>query len=134
MFAAYTAGGAPAQLKIRPNGSDGVVFLSADLWFASVEPFLEGLGLPTVPIVSPPLFAELPTPPGATAVCKKAFVQYLAMPDDSKAFAVSSGGGCGTGFGRTSVEAREPALTNCKIGTRGGDCKLYAVGQRLVGD
>ena len=137
MFAAYTAGGAPAQLRVLPpfgaNGHDLVIAAPADNWFSSVEPFLAELALPTAPVVAPPLFAELPTPPGAPA-CQKGFADYLANPDDAKAFAVSPRGGCGTGAGRTVDEARETALTACKINTRGGDCKLYAVGQHLAGN
>src|SRR5262249_23532309 len=113
MFAAYTAGGAPARLHVLPpfgtNGHDTVAVAPADNWFPSVAPLLDGLGLPTAPVLEPPLFAELPTPPGAIAVCQRAFADYLSNPDDAKAFAVSAGGGCGSGFGRTSGEAREPA-------------------------
>jgi hypothetical protein len=54
-------------------------------------------------------------------------------PDDAKASAVSRQGGGGTGAGRTSDEARENALTACKINTR-GDCKLYAIGWHLAGN
>ena len=39
-----------------------------------------------------------------------------------------------TGAGRTVDEARETALTACRINTRGGDCKLYAIGQHLAGN
>ena len=100
----------------------------------SVDPFLEKLGLPTRTVIGAPLFAELPIPPGAVAACQAAFADYLANPDDAKAFAVSTHGHCGTGFGRTSVEAREPALMKCKINSRGEDCRLYAVGQKLSVD
>jgi hypothetical protein len=136
MYAAYGAGGAPAQLHGLPplgtNGHDTVAQAPADDWFPAVEPFLAKLGLPTKSVVEPPLFARLPSPPQAIAVRQKAFADYLSNPDDAKAFAVSTGGGCGSGFGRTSIEAREPALTKCKINTRGSDCRLYAVGQKLV--
>ena len=138
MFIAYTAAGAPAQLGTLPafgaNGHDTVTLAPAEDWFRSVEPFLEKLGLPTTSVAEPPLFALLPSPPGAVVACQNAFADYLTNPDDAKAFAVSTGGGCGTGFGRTSIEAREPALAKCKINTRGGDCKLYAVGQKLASD
>jgi dienelactone hydrolase len=138
MFGAYTAGGAPAQLRVLPpfgeNGHDLVMAAPADNWFSSVEPFLAGLALPTAPAVSLPLFAELPIPPGALPVCQKGFANYLANPDDAKAFAVSRQGGCGTGAGRTVDEARENAVTACKINTRGADCKLYAIGQHLAGN
>ena len=138
MFAAYTGGGAPAQLRMLAafgaNGHDLVMAAPADDWFSSIEPFLAGLGLPTAPVVTPPLFARLPFPPGALTVCQEAFANYLTNPDDAKAFAVSRQGGCGTGAGRTADEARENALTACKINTRGGDCKLYAIGQHLAGN
>ncbi|MGY0573785.1 dienelactone hydrolase family protein [Bradyrhizobium sp. RDM12] len=137
MFAAYSAGGAPAQLHVLPpfgsNGHDTVVLAPADTWFPSVAPFLEKLGLPTKTIIEAPFFAELPIPPEAVAACQKAFADYLANPDDAKAFAVSTRGHCGTGFGRTALDAREPALMKCKINSRGEDCRLYAVGQRLAG-
>ncbi|MGX0962866.1 dienelactone hydrolase [Bradyrhizobium japonicum] len=138
MFAAYSAGGAPAQLQMlppfEPNGHNTVVLALADTWFPSVDPFLEKLGLPTRTVIGAPLFAELPIPPGAVAACQAAFADYLANPDDAKAFAMSAGGHCGTGFGRTVLEAREPALMKCKINSRGEDCRLYAVGQKLAGD
>ena len=138
MFAAYTAAGAPAQLRMLPpfgtNGHNTVALAPAEDWFPSVEPFLEKLGLPKTSVAEPPLFAQLPSPQGANVACQKAFADYLTNPDDAKAFAVSTGGHCGTGFGRTSIEAREPALAECKINSHGDDCKLYAVGQRLAGD
>jgi dienelactone hydrolase len=138
MFAAYSAGGAPAQLHVLPpfesNGHNTVVLAPADTWFPAVDPFLEKLALPTKTVIGAPLFAELPIPPGAVAACQGAFADYLANPDDAKAFAVSTRGHCGTGFGRTAIEAREPTLMKCKINSRGEDCKLYAVGQKLAGD
>ena len=137
MFAAYTAGGAPAQLRMLPpygtNGHDLVVAAPADDWFSSLEP-LAGLALPTAPVVGSPLFAELPAPPAALPVCQKGFANYLANPDDAKAFAVSRQGGCGTGAGRSVDEARENAVTACRINTRGADCKPYAIGQHLAGN
>jgi len=138
MFAAYSAGGAPVQLHVlppfEPNGHNTVMLAPADTWFPSVDLFLEKLGLPTKTVIGPPLFAELPIPPGAVAACQEAFAGYLANPDDAKAFAVSTRGHCGTGFGRTALEAREPALMKCKINSRGEDCRLYSVGQKLAGD
>jgi hypothetical protein len=137
MFAAYTAGGAPAQLRILPlygtNGHDLVVAAPADDWFSSLEPFLAGLALPIAPVVGSPLFAELPAPPGALPVCQKSFANYPANPDDAKAFAVSRQGGCGTGAGRIVDEARENAVTACRINTRGADCKPYAIVSTLLG-
>lgn len=138
MFTAYTVGGAPAQLRMLPpygtNGHDLVVAAPADDWFSSLERFLAGLALPTAPVVGSPLFAELPAPPGALAVCQKGFANYLADPDDAKAFAVSRQGGCGTGAGRIVDEARENAVIACRINTRGADCKPYAIGQHLAGN
>lgn len=138
MFAAYSAGGAPAQLHVlppfEPNGHNTVILAPADTWFPAVDPFLENLGLPAKTVIEAPLFAQLPIPPGAVAACQESFAAYLANPDDAKAFAVSTGGHCGTGFGRTALEAREPALMKCKINSRGEDCRLYAVGQKLAGD
>lgn len=77
MLAAYSTGGAPAQLHMLPpfgsNGHDTVALAPADTWFPFVEPFLEKLGLPTKTVIGPPLFAELPIPPGAIPPCQKAF-------------------------------------------------------------
>ncbi|WP_409188637.1 dienelactone hydrolase family protein [Bradyrhizobium sp. RDM4] len=84
MFAAYSAGGAPAQLHVLPpfgsNGHNTVMLAPADTWFLSVDPFLEKLGLPARTVIEAPLFAQLPIPPGAVAACQESFAAYLANP------------------------------------------------------
>ena len=80
MLAAYSAGGAPAQLHLlppfEPNGRDTVMLAPADTWFPSVDPFLEKLSIPTKTVIEAPLFAELPIPPGAVAACQGAFADF----------------------------------------------------------
>ena len=116
------------------DGHDLVRLAAADSWFSPVEPFLVALALPIAPVAALPPFAELPAPPGAIPVCQQAFASYLANPLDAKAFAVSRQGGCGTGTGRTADEARDNAVITCKINTRGGDCRPYAISQHLAGN
>ena len=134
MFEAYTAGGAPAQLRMLPpfgsNGHDLVTMAPADTWFPSVEPFLAGLDLPTVPIITLPDPTELPFPPGALPACQQSFTNYLAFRSDAKAFAVSSQGTCGSAAGRTIDEAREKAMADCNTKSQ-EMCRLYAIGQHL---
>jgi dienelactone hydrolase len=136
MFDAYAAGGAPAQLQMLPPfGSDGhdlITTAPANAWLPTVEPFLAALALPSTPVIALPPPPELPSPPGAVAVCAKVFTDYLAYRSDAKAFAVTPRGGCGGGIGRTIDEARDNALAECKANTRGGACRLYAIGQRLA--
>jgi hypothetical protein len=78
MFDAYTASGAPAQLKMLPPfGADGHLLPpngSSDLWWPSVEAFLAALHLPTAlgVEVRPP--SPLPAPPvvgGSRAVARR---------------------------------------------------------------
>jgi dienelactone hydrolase len=136
MFEAYAAGGAPAQLQMLPPfGTDGhnlITMAAADAWLPAVEPFLAGLALPTAPVIALPPPPELPSPPAAVAACVKAFTDYLAYRSNAKAFAVTARGGCGGAIGRTIDEARENAMADCKANTRGGACKLYAIGQHLA--
>jgi hypothetical protein len=136
MFDAYRAGGAPAQLQMLPAfGSDGhdlVTRAAAETWLPSVEPFLAGLALPTVPVITLPPPPDLPPPPSALPVCQEAFIGYLAYRSEAKAFATAPRGGCGAGIGRTIDEARDNAIAACAANTRGGSCRLYAIGQRLA--
>jgi dienelactone hydrolase len=67
MFDAYTAGGAPAQLRmLAPFGTDGhdlVTRAPAETWLPSVEPFLAELGLPTAAVIAlPPAAGEKKRP------------------------------------------------------------------------
>jgi len=136
MFDAYAAGGAPAKLQMLPpfgsNGHDLITMAPADVWLPAVEPFLAKLALPTAPVIALPPPLTLPSSPGAVAACEKAFTDYLAYRSNAKAFAVTPRGGCGGGIGRTADEARENAMAECKANTRGGACKLYAIGQHLA--
>jgi dienelactone hydrolase len=136
MFDAYTAGGAPAQLRVLPpfgsNGHDLVTIAPADTWFPSVEPFLARQDLATAPIIALPPAPELPPPPGALPACQKSFADYLAFRSDAKAFAIAPQGICGSAAGRTIDEAREKAMADCKAKSRGASCQLYAIGQHLA--
>ena len=136
MFDAYTLAGAPAHLRMLPsfgsNGHDLVTQAPADAWFPTIEPFLAGLGLPIVPIIALPPPSALPFPPETVPACREAFIGYLALRSDAKAFAIASQGSCSSALGRTVGEAREKAMTDCKAQPRGDDCRLYAIGQDLA--
>jgi dienelactone hydrolase len=138
MFAAYAVGGAPAQLRVlspfESDGHDLVTRAPAATWLPSVEPFLAGLALPTVPIIALPTPPDLTPPPGALPGCQKDFASYLAYRSDAKAFAITPQGGCAAGAGRTIDEAREKAMAVCESNSRGTPCKLYAIGQHLAAD
>jgi len=133
-FQAYTAGGAPAQLKMLPPvGADGHTALSAapDLIWPLVDGFLASLRLPTQIVVQLPELPSLPAPPGMSAGCQAAFGKYVAARTDAKAFAISPQGHCGWQLGaRSPEEARQSALGECA--KRGTGCALYAVGQSLA--
>jgi dienelactone hydrolase len=136
MLAAYTAGGAPARLRILPpfaaDGHDLILRATAGSWLPAVEPFLAELGLPTAVVIDLPEPARLPAPSGLLPVCQKVLDGYSSYRSDAKAFAVNDGGGCDSSAGRTAEEAREVALANCQGRGRGAICHLYAVGQRIV--
>ena len=132
MFAAYTAGGAPAQLQILPpfgkNGHDLVIEGAASRWLPVLEPLLAELKLPTAVVIDLPEPTALAVPPGLSPGCGRAFTGYVAQRSDAKAFAINGKGGCGYGTGRTIAEARENAVTDC----RDTACRVYAVGQHLL--
>ncbi|GEP54336.1 alpha/beta hydrolase family protein [Reyranella soli] len=136
MFDAYSAAGAPAQLRMLPpfgsNGHDLVTLAPADVWFPTVEPFLAGLGLPIVPIIALPPTSTLPAPPNALPACQEAFARYLIRRSDAKAFAIASQGSCSSALGRTVDEAQQKAMADCKAQPHGEGCHLYAIGQDLV--
>lgn len=134
MFEAYTAAGAPAELRILPPfGTDGHLLLTAgpaDLWWPAVEPFLASLHLPTSLAVELPPPSPLP-PPQVNDTCAGLFRDYVAARTDAKAFAVNPEGHCGmTVTARSLEDAREDALRLC--GSRWRDCRLYAAGQALA--
>ncbi|HZB91947.1 MAG TPA: CocE/NonD family hydrolase, partial [Stellaceae bacterium] len=135
-FSAYSAAGAPAQLRILPAfGADGhtlILYAPAERWLGAVEPFLAGLGLPTAPILALPPLPSLPPPPGALPVCLNVFSDYLSARLETKAFAVTPQGGCGAAFSRTVDDAREGAMRDCAFHAHGGACKLYAIGPYLA--
>jgi dienelactone hydrolase len=137
MFAAYTAGGAPARLQIlSPFGTDGHDLITravAGTWLPAVAPFLAELKLPTALTVDLPEPAPLSAPPGLSPDCQNAFVGYVTIRSDSKAFAIDDKGGCGLArASRTAAEARDAALTECQSASSGTACHLYAVGQRVL--
>jgi dienelactone hydrolase len=136
MFAAYTAGGAPARLQILPpfgaDGHDLIVRAAPDIWLPAVESFLANLGLPTTITIDLPEPAALPSAAGLLSDCQRAFASYLTIRSDSKAFAVDDKGGCGLArASRTAAEARDAALAECQTASGGAACHLYAVGQFL---
>jgi dienelactone hydrolase len=136
MFAAYTAGGAPARLQMLPpfgtDGHDLIIRAASGTWLPVVEPFLAELKLPTAVAIDLPEPAPLPSPPGLSSDCQKLFAGYTSRLWDAKAFAVDDKGGCGTAVGRTAAEARDTAVRDCQSASGGTSCHLYAVGQRVV--
>jgi hypothetical protein len=137
MLAAYTGGGAPARLHVLPpfgaDGHDLVIRAPADTWLAVVEPFLAELKLPTAVTIDLREPAPLPSPPGLSPDCQKAFAGYAAIRSETKAFAVDGKGGCGlVPASRTAAEARDRSVAECQSNSPGADCHVYAVGQRAV--
>ena len=137
MLAAYTAGGAPARLQILPpfgaDGHDLIVGAAAETWLGVVEPFLAELKLPTAVTIDLPEPAPLPSPPGLSPECQKAFAGYVNARSDNKAFAIDDKGRCGLApASRTTAEARDKSVTECQSRSPGTACHVYAVGQHLV--
>jgi dienelactone hydrolase len=137
MFAAYSAGGAPAQLQILPpfgtDGHDLIIRAEADTWLPIVEPFLAELKLPTAIAINLPDPAPLPSPAALSSDCQKAFAGYVAIRSDTKAFAIDDKGGCGFApASRTTAEARDKSIAECQTNTAGTACHVYAVGQRVT--
>ena len=137
MFAAYTAGGAPARLQVLPPfGSDGhdlILGAASDTWLPVVEPFLAELKLPTAVAIDLPAPAPLPLPHGLSPGCQKTFADYMVIRSDTKAFAIDDKGGCGLApASRTAAEARDKSVAECQGSSPGIACRVYAVGQRLV--
>jgi hypothetical protein len=136
MFAAYTAGGAPARLQILSRfGTDGhdlITKAASGTWLPAVEPFLAELKLPTAVVIDLPELIALPAPPGLSPDCQKVFAGYTSRRSDAKAFAVNDKGDCGSAAGRTAEEARDTAVVQCQSANSGTVCHLYAVGQRVV--
>jgi dienelactone hydrolase len=132
MFEAYTGAGAPAALKMLPPfGNDGHYLLSGpiDLWWSSVEGFLDGLHLPISAIIEMPALAAIPPPSPLNPTCMAFFKNYAAVPTDTKAFAWNAEGHCSTSFSRTADEAKENAMRQCRDAWK--ECTIYAVGQSL---
>jgi dienelactone hydrolase len=135
MFEAYVASGAPAQLRILPPfGVEGHTMLAvgpAELWWPSVEGFLNGLHLPTSLVIELPPRAALPAPAPLNAACVNYFDYYVRAPTDIKAFAWNREGHCSSvAFRRTIDEAKEEAMRQCVEAWK--QCSLYAVGQALA--
>ena len=137
MLAAYTAGGAPARLQILPpfgtDGHDLIIRDVAETWLPTVEPFLAELTLPTKVAIDLPAPAPLPSPAGLSPDCQKAFVGYVIVRSDTKAFAIDDKGGCGlASASRTVAEARDKSIAECQSNSAGTACHVYAVGQRAT--
>lgn len=136
MFEAYVASGAPAQLQVLPpfgvEGHPMLVIGPAELWWPSVESFLNGLHLPTSLVVELPPQAAIPAPAPLNATCTNYFDYYIKARTDIKAFAWNREGHCSsvTSVSRTIDEAREMAMRQCVDAWK--ECSLYAVGQALA--
>ena len=137
MIAAYTAGGAPAQLQILPpfetDGHDLVIGAAAETWLPVVQPFLAELKLPTTITIDLPEPVPLSAPSGLSPDCQKAFTSYVAIRSDFKAFAIDDKGACGLApASRTATEARDRSVAACQSNSSGTACHVYAVGQRVT--
>jgi dienelactone hydrolase len=136
MFEAYAAAGAPAQLQVLPpfgvEGHPMPVTGPAELWWPSVETFLNGLHLPMSLVVELPLPAAIPAPAPLNAACTNYFDYYVKAPTDIKAFAWNREGHCSsvTAVARTIDDAKETAMRQCVDAWK--ECSLYAVGQALA--
>jgi dienelactone hydrolase len=136
MFEAYAASGARAQLQILPpfgvEGHPMLVMGPTELWWPSVESFLNGLHLPTSLVVELPPRAAVPAPAPLNAACTNYFDYYAKARTDIKAFAWNREGHCSsvTSVSRTIDEAKEQAMRECTKAWK--ECSLYAVGQALA--
>lgn len=135
MFAAYVASGAPGQLQVLPPfGVEGHAMLMmgpAELWWPSVESFLNGLHLPTSVMVELPAPAAIPAPNPLNAACTNYFDFYVKAHTDIKAFAWNREGHCSSVTTRRTIdEAKEEAMRQCTEAWK--ECSLYAVGQSLT--
>jgi hypothetical protein len=104
----------------------------AELWWPSVETFLNGLHLPMSLVVELPLPAAIPAPAPLNAACTNYFDYYVKAPTDIKAFAWNREGHCSsvTAVARTIDDAKETAMRQCVDAWK--ECSLYAVGQALA--
>ena len=135
MFDAYVASGAPAQLQVLPPfGAEGhplVMMGAAELWWPSVESFLNGLHLPTSLMVELPPLAAIPAPAPLNAACTNYFDSYVRSHTDIKAFAWNREGHCSSVTIQRSIDgAKEEAMRRCVEAWK--ECSLYAVGQALA--
>jgi dienelactone hydrolase len=135
MFGAYVASGAPGQLQVLPPfGVEGHSVLPmgpAELWWSSVEGFLNGLRLPTSVTVELPAMAAIPAPSPLNATCTSYFDYYVKAHTDIKAFAWNRDGHCSSVITRRTIEeAKEEAMRRCTEAWK--ECSLYAVGQSVA--
>ena len=135
VFAAYTAGGAPAEFDAAPAFStDGhsLVFAAAPApWWPRVAGFLQQLNLPTSLVVNLPPPDDLPVPSGLDARGTADFAAYVTSRSYEKAFVIDQYGHYGRALGqRTKEDAEAAALTHCK--QRQWTCSIYAIDNTLV--
>lgn len=137
MHAAYTEAGAPAQLALLPPfGADGHTLLTQGaepLWWPTVAPFLQSLGMPTEPVIDLAPMPPIDRPPGMRGgACRTAFETYVESRTPAKSYAWSpSDDHCGWVFSaRTPEEAQDLAMANCQKSGRA--CRPYAIGQALA--
>lgn len=149
MFAAYTAGGAPAVLfEPGPFGSDGHnLFGAADgaaLWWPRVEAFLQQYQLPTAVRHRIGIWGHEQPPPPPSG--------YAALDDDRRLPGIRSEQGraeyrrflaqglprafaIGRHAAAWSAESHHPmprALQACQKSNQGQPCQLYAVDDAVV--
>jgi dienelactone hydrolase len=136
MFEAYVASGATGQLRVLPPfGVDGhpmFVLGPAELWWPTVETFLNGLHLPTSLVAEVAPMAPIPAPTPLNAACTSYFEYYVAARTEIKAFAWNREGHCSsvTSTQRTTEGAKAEAVRLCVAAWK--ECSLYAVGQALA--
>jgi dienelactone hydrolase len=136
MFEAYVLSGAPAQFQMLPpfgvEGHAVVPMGPAEIWWPSVEGFLNGLRLPTSLVVELPQPAAIPAPTPLNAACTSYFDSYVKARTDIKAFAWNRAGHCSSvTAGRRAIgDAVEEAMRQCVETWK--ECSLYAVGQALA--
>lgn len=135
MFDAYVSNGAPASLFLAPEcGRDGHTLILAPTetaWWPAAAAFLDGLHLPTRPIVTLPPLPALADPDPLDPPGHRAFAVYAPSRLYEKAFAVDPAGHYGMALGqRTQQDAERAAMQDCQRMQR--VCTVYAVGNVIA--
>jgi hypothetical protein len=138
------AGGNVKLIAFGRFGGDAHGMFSARsglaIWVPEMEKFLDGIGMPSKPVVEvsdvPRMprtdFAKLDDVAAVPLVhdgCRKAYGTFIAKSPLPRAFAISPTGSCGWAYEGDDPRAR--ALANCgKV--KNESCKLYAVDEDVV--